>query len=172
MNIAKLAVLLGAIVLASGGIGAALAETRNSGAGGVEPIDIEARKNENDDGVLLFADDDNDDDDSTNGIANTGDATNNGTGGSQAALVEGRSAAEWMASANLYKQRWMQMKQANNRHAQQVRNLRSALRPQVRSSAGPRIARGGSVARGGGGTNTGGGGTNTGGGSVSGGGDT
>ena len=77
MNIAKLAVLLGAIVLAAGGIGAALAESRNSGDDGVEPIDIEARKNELDDGVLLFADDDDDGDgDSTRGDDGTSDGAN------------------------------------------------------------------------------------------------
>jgi hypothetical protein len=184
MNIAKLAVLSGAIVLASGGIGAALAESRSSSAG-VKPIEIEARKNDgDDDGVLMFAGDDDDDDDTrgndgTGGGDNTRDNTNGTSGatGVDASGIEGRSAAEWMASAKLYKERWLQMKKANERHAQQVRNLRAArsqVRSQVRSSAGPRTARsGGNVIRsGGGGTNTGGGGTNTGGGSVSGGGDT
>jgi hypothetical protein len=70
-----------------------------------------------------------------------------------------------MASAQLFKQRWLQTKRANDRHAQQVRNLRASLRAQAAPPA-PRVARGGG---GGGGTNTNGG---TNGGTDDGGGDT
>jgi hypothetical protein len=68
MTIAKLAVLLGAIVLAAGGVGAALNDSRDPGAG--DPIEIDARKNEADEGDIR-PDDDPDGDDTSDGGADT-----------------------------------------------------------------------------------------------------
>jgi hypothetical protein len=155
MTIAKLAVLLAAVVLASGGIGAALAESRNSSGG--EPIDLQARKNDNDDGVTLLSDDDDDDDTSGNGgtnVAGDGDNTNTAASGRDEGSVDGRSAAQWMASAQLYKERWLAAKKANAWHAQQVRNLR-ASRAQARQST-PRAVNPARTWRGGGGDSGGG----------------
>ncbi len=89
MNVAKLAVLLGAIVLAAVGIGAALNDSPDPGVG--EPIEIEARKTEADEGDIR-PDEDTDGDDPSDGGADTrmpapiqaGDATR-GDGDTRAA---------------------------------------------------------------------------------------
>ena len=161
----KLIVLLVAVGLAFGGIGAALADGGQDDSGQPQPVqlaDDDARKDDADGEAAVVVDDDDDDDD-------TGGGDTNGTAVGAApapALIEGRTAAQWMRTANLYKQRWLKMKLSNHRHAQQVRNLRAArsqARSQPRYSSSPRVARGGGGGTGGG-TNTGGGGTGTGGG--------
>lgn len=177
----KLAVLVVAVALAFGGIGAALGGWSDADVGPPVQLagDVDARKHDADDelGVedylrgLIGGDDDDDGDatddgvDTANGTLGTSTAANNppqvatddgvdttnGTLGtstgannpSQVAVLEGRTAAQWMASARLYKQRWLHMKQANHRHGQQVRNLRASLRQQVAPSPGPRVYRGG-----------------------------
>jgi hypothetical protein len=90
---AKIAILAVAAALGFGGLGAALAEWRNSDPG--QPIelasDVDARKNEADDARAVAGEDDDGDgddtagDDGTNGGNNTGDgdntAGNDGTNG-------------------------------------------------------------------------------------------
>src|SRR5687767_7674106 len=85
MNMGKLAVLAVALAFASGGIGAALADWRNSDDAGaaVELVsDFDARKNDAADDVAVAEDDDRGDgddtrgDDGTNGGNNTGDGDN------------------------------------------------------------------------------------------------
>ncbi|HSL64358.1 MAG TPA: hypothetical protein VK874_06825 [Gaiellaceae bacterium] len=94
MSIGKLAVLVVAVGLAFGGIGAAIADWREADAG--DPVqlaaDVDARKNDADDDLAAAGEDDEGDgddtagDDGTGGGANTGDgdntAGNDGTGGS------------------------------------------------------------------------------------------
>jgi hypothetical protein len=175
IGIGRLLVVVIAVGVAFAGIGAALADGGQDDGG--QPVQLagdDARKNDVDDSAAVVDDDDDDgngDDDTGDGNTrgnDTNGATGTGTGSgnpSQAAvLVEGRTAAQWMRSAGIYKQRWLRTKRANDRHASQVRNLRASLnvrasrnqaRAQVRQSPTRRVARGG----GGGGTNSGGGGT-------------
>jgi hypothetical protein len=94
MNMGKLAVFVVALALASGGIGAALAEWRSSDAGAAIELagDFDARKSAADHDVGFVEDDDDKGDgdrtrgnDGTSGGNNTGDGDrtrgNDGTGG-------------------------------------------------------------------------------------------
>jgi hypothetical protein len=92
MNLAKLAVLAIALVLAFGGLAAVLTDWGEANPGTAIQLVDDARKNEVDDEVGVVGDDDDDDDgdntagnDGTNGGNNTGDgdrtAGNDGTNG-------------------------------------------------------------------------------------------
>ena len=93
LGMGKLAVLLVALVIGAGGVGAALADWRDSDTGtAIELAADEMRKNENDDEIAAAVSDDDEGDgdrtrgdDGTNGGNNTGDgdwtAGNDGTGG-------------------------------------------------------------------------------------------
>jgi hypothetical protein len=175
MNVGKLGVLI--LIVATivfGVLGAAFGALSGSndddggGGGAITLADADLRKNEADDDAVAVEEDDDDDqgdrddtrgNDSTNGTATSGGASEP----SQAAvLVEGRTAAQWMGSAQLYKQRWLRVKLANYRNARQVRNLRasrSQVRSQVRHSPSPRVVRGGGTGGGTSGGGTSGGGT-------------
>jgi hypothetical protein len=160
----KLVVLLIAVGLAFGGVGAVLADDGQTDGG--QPIqlvaDDDARKNDAD-GAAVDDDDDNDDDDDDGTNATSG--TGVGNPSQAAVLLQGKTAAQWMGSARLYKQRWLKTKRANQRHAQQVRNLRASQRSQprvqTRYSSSPRAARGGGGGTSGGGTGGGSGGGDT-----------